>query len=622
MLLFDCLTCFRCFIFDTPPPLRGRLGLVRIRMANATTTPTICSVWNALPLPSPTTTSLQWLYGDNQEYSGGNAVVTFVPPDCWNYWRCTSTQQPNPDIAGIGVTLAFLITAWTSLAFIVWAYFSGRIPQSYLNQIDTICFKAHSNRCHEDWTKTMEKVVLIFSDQQLVTGLAILLAGFSEAYSNDLDVLHWQILVYLAWTSSAVHLVTLSMLRNRLSRRPFLRKFRIVGMIILFALLATALFPQTRILYLQSLSQSVGTFANVLNDKHSWMYISRQGLPIRCFWNGELNALYDHSFYASWYSDPPLGLNLDAVISYLTLCVGYVWKLCQLVPASHQFMRKWCFAKPTLALENALKKSPPQGSHNVVARLRVFCYVLLVLAVQPIESFMATLLLLCGTLAWGTMQLVLARTHSTSQVRAAEFRLSFGQVLPLLLLLQPVITMLEYLNSKCTGFTCCTYRSFLADNVIVKKKAAATAPSYHVQDQASQPSTCQYHGDKTPMIQRQKTIDIIAGNLISTSTTLTTLIKTNPPQTLEEKITNPRSDPIVSYVCRTRLLRSMIWLIFSMVTIDALIVLALTGWFGSDNDSYDTGSIRITILAPSLPFMVGFICVVVACCLPWNKQLR
>jgi uncharacterized membrane protein len=47
----------------------------------------------------------------------------------------------------------------------------------------------------------VEKSVLILSDTQLVTGLAILIAGYSQL-SCSITAYHWQIMVYVAWFSS------------------------------------------------------------------------------------------------------------------------------------------------------------------------------------------------------------------------------------------------------------------------------------------------------------------------------------------------------------------------------------------------------------------------------------
>ena len=57
----------------------------------------------------------------------------------------------------------------------------------------------------------LERLVLIFSDQQLVTGLAMLTAGYIKRYS--MSTYNFDIITALAWLSSTAHLSTLAVLR-------------------------------------------------------------------------------------------------------------------------------------------------------------------------------------------------------------------------------------------------------------------------------------------------------------------------------------------------------------------------------------------------------------------------
>ena len=92
------------------------------------------------------------------------------------------------------------------------------------------------------WSEPLRKAVLAFSDQQSVTGIAILVSGYSQLAScQPMTVYNWQITVDLAWFSSITHLTTLTCLRNYFQQRPALRIWRLSCMTINAAILAIAL---------------------------------------------------------------------------------------------------------------------------------------------------------------------------------------------------------------------------------------------------------------------------------------------------------------------------------------------------------------------------------------------
>ena len=92
------------------------------------------------------------------------------------------------------------------------------------------------------WSEPLRKAVLAFSDQQSVTGIAILVSGYSQLAScQPMTVYNWQITVDLAWFSSITHLTTLTCLRIYFQQRPALRIWRLSCMTINAAILAIAL---------------------------------------------------------------------------------------------------------------------------------------------------------------------------------------------------------------------------------------------------------------------------------------------------------------------------------------------------------------------------------------------
>lgn len=61
------------------------------------------------------------------------------------------------------------------------------------------------------------QVVLAMSDQQLVTGLSIMISAYSRL-DCGISVYHWKLITTLAWFSSATHLATLLFLRQYMQK--------------------------------------------------------------------------------------------------------------------------------------------------------------------------------------------------------------------------------------------------------------------------------------------------------------------------------------------------------------------------------------------------------------------
>ena len=87
----------------------------------------------------------------------------------------------------------------------------------------------------------LERFVLALSNQQLLTGLAILVVGFSQICS--MSVYHFNIVASLAWFSSATQLATLGVLKTYLLDHPTMRNLRVFAMVTLLVMLLVAQLP-------------------------------------------------------------------------------------------------------------------------------------------------------------------------------------------------------------------------------------------------------------------------------------------------------------------------------------------------------------------------------------------
>ena len=76
-----------------------------------------------------------------------------------------------------------------------------------------------SDRKKELWVKSLMKVLLGLSDQQLVAEMAVLLIAIVKMANGNFTVYHFAICSDLAWLSSGVHSVTLTVLGQYFRRR-------------------------------------------------------------------------------------------------------------------------------------------------------------------------------------------------------------------------------------------------------------------------------------------------------------------------------------------------------------------------------------------------------------------
>jgi hypothetical protein len=105
-----------------------------------------------------------------------------------------AVTKPDADISGIGVVLAFLISAYVSFAMVVGAYIFGLVEPELLSPADSriMHIKSRVHR-HQALHRVLQHTILVLSDQQIVTGIAIMAAGFVGLRRGELSVYHYQV---------------------------------------------------------------------------------------------------------------------------------------------------------------------------------------------------------------------------------------------------------------------------------------------------------------------------------------------------------------------------------------------------------------------------------------------
>jgi hypothetical protein len=268
------------------------------------------------------------------------------------------------------------------------------------------------------WAGVLQKAILLLSDSQIVTGLAMLVAGFIR--SCQLSLYHYQVIVYLAWMASSTHMTAITVLRSYLRRlRPVLN-WRVVTMTVMFAMLVAAL----------ALTAST-VMPSDLNIGHGLFFDS----PMSCAWNKE---------YMRWW--PP-----DVVFSVCLISVGYLSRLSKLFISTSEFFRFWLRDRPSTWLKRTfdIADGSARRSKNMGAR---FCWRTLATLILGIyvdarslydlyESLLSELIWLSFSLFYGVSKTFTWRKDSA--VREYENKWGFGQLVPLLLLLLPLVALQE-----------------------------------------------------------------------------------------------------------------------------------------------------------------------------------
>lgn len=87
-------------------------------------------------------------------------------------------------------------------------------------------------------SQALRKLVLGFSDQQLVTGIGILIVSLARFWgSYPISIYHFVLVTDMAWFVSNTHLITLTVLSEYLKENPILRTWRLLAIVAMGGLL-------------------------------------------------------------------------------------------------------------------------------------------------------------------------------------------------------------------------------------------------------------------------------------------------------------------------------------------------------------------------------------------------
>ncbi|KAI0882609.1 uncharacterized protein GGS22DRAFT_195829 [Annulohypoxylon maeteangense] len=379
---------------------------------------------------------------------------------CANKLSCAAvTVNADPDIAGTGVILAFLISAWSSLVIITVEYFSlhGDDVNFNSNALDEL-LKGYiwklTKRFSKPWTLgEVQPAILLVSDQQLITGIAILTVGYIQHCT--ISQYHFYIVYLLGFMSSQVYDASLHALNLYVNRRPSMKLWRVILMNILFGMLIFNAFvvdhdeflvyeDDDDIWYLGSSTQCVwNNFIGTSHYRSSLLDLILSLIVLIWAYLGDMQLFYPHIFKPlDWFirviQTPLLGLlRFHDYISE---------RMSGAEPPSIGAHRVDTETNPGATC--SMNSFPRKLSHIPLLIIQFSIWFLLLPSFTLIEiltSRIVDLWRIYSALLWATISVIKLGKYASSHqsIQGDESGWGFGQILPLLLLLLPATSVLE-----------------------------------------------------------------------------------------------------------------------------------------------------------------------------------
>lgn len=274
------------------------------------------------------------------------------------------------------------------------------------------------------WMPVIEKVVLNISDQQLLTGLALLIAGFATHCS--ISAYHFEIVGDLAWFSSNVHLASLSVLEKYLLREHGVRNWRVVSIMCMGILL----------------------IANNAMQGHWAWYGS---------WSFGAQCLFD-DLVGEWGGLP----GYWAEVNIALILLFYPMQILLLFESTSEFIDEWLWMRPLKRMDKAVRTSNElvSSSGSTLSKLRYRCQSFIYKMARAVYTLVAALLgsrtasfaLDLFWFGYGIWTLIGDRVFAAERMDGSENLWTFGQIMPLLLLVSTIFVFKETYEGEISEF--------------------------------------------------------------------------------------------------------------------------------------------------------------------------
>jgi hypothetical protein len=368
--------------------------------------------------------------------------------------------------------VAFFVTAAATVGAIIFGYLTESFPESYFNDLDRFAMAAFKKSkifkvmswlsgvlyslkgrlksflglkvdanppslSPEARQEALSRFILALSDQQLVTGLAILIGGVANQWI--LSIYEFAVLLSLAWFSSTTHLATLGALRDYFVKHGVVRNWRVGGMLSLLVLLTYCLFITTLAIYTSldrtvplqcyfSPQQNPGAAPGALNTVAAMqlaatimtLYILLGSYVVR------VHALYNRSCKTE------TAINVTGRLAW-RMAKFYQFKHSQTRP---EFLKVTAEVHASIRLEDLNKIRKASTRSKWAARWYISSY-------QYDDSFLSAMSGIAFSFSYGITQVVSYRWLYGQGLAGTASAVDFGQITPLFLLVLPILAAAE-----------------------------------------------------------------------------------------------------------------------------------------------------------------------------------
>lgn len=157
---------------------------------------------------------------------------------------------------------------------ILWAYLKDALPKTCYNKFDNFLLNRKPRALDNDRVRSFQGFILVLSDQQLVSGLALVISiNIIRNGVQDLDTkisgYAYSTAVILAFFSCIIHLATITVLRDYLKEHGFLKHIRVAIMLCVIGLLIQAIVESWNLYQEETLRcaiRDILTLTDYLND--------------------------------------------------------------------------------------------------------------------------------------------------------------------------------------------------------------------------------------------------------------------------------------------------------------------------------------------------------------------
>ncbi|EXL54733.1 hypothetical protein FOCG_05557 [Fusarium oxysporum f. sp. radicis-lycopersici 26381] len=278
----------------------------------------------------------------------------------------------------------------------------------------------------------ISQCVLMFADIQSFTALAILISAY-VAMGCDIVAYHWQYMIYLAWMASVTHLASLSFLRNHLTNNFVKCIWRLTAMAVIQILLSVAVGLATTFgdnPWYREADQLIGIEVPPAEGGRPAICYFKQGVDVNSitFSSGVKMILL-----LLW------GFSIR-IAKMFERFEGGLRKFAYCMHHKSRILRYGVDAGSTTQIWDPRARRKGQGFFgHLLEPFKIAILVVLSIQLDFLTSFLAEVYWLLFTIIYITTRLVKFRIPSP----ADDNKWTFGQVLPLILLVAPIAIAIE-----------------------------------------------------------------------------------------------------------------------------------------------------------------------------------